>query len=262
MSQPRILHIDIETAPMLAWVWGLFKQNVAIGQIHQDWHMLCWAAKWQGQRRVIKDALWFHQEYQEDRTNDRTILTSLWKLLDEAAIVVAHNGDRFDVAKINAKFFEYDIPPPSPFKIVDTLKVARANFKFSSNRLDYIAKLKEVGQKDKTDFDLWLDVMKGIPSQCNRMMKYNIQDVILLEQIYTKMLPWISNHPNIGVYTDENTTVCPSCGGSSIHYRGFAYTTAGKYQRFVCNHCGKWGRLATNVLPPSKRKSLARNVSK
>ena len=121
MQKPKILHIDIETAPILAWVWSLFKPMIAIGQIHQDWHMLCWAAKWHGKKRIIKDALWHHKlTYAQDKRDETMILLSLWHLLDEADIVVAHNGDRFDVAKINAKFFEYGMKPPAPFKTVDT----------------------------------------------------------------------------------------------------------------------------------------------
>ncbi len=262
MSEPKILFFDVETAPMLAWVWGLFKQNISIGQIHQDWHMLCYAAKWLGKDEIFYDALWEHDAYAKDKTNDEYIVATMWHLLDEADIVVAHNASRFDVAKVNAKFFEYGMKPPAPYKVVDTLKVARANFRFSSNKLDYISQLMNIGEKLKTDFDLWLDVMKGDKAQCKRMLEYNIKDVALLEELYLEMRPWITNHPNLGVYTDDTTTTCPSCNGSDIQYRGFAYTAAGKYQKFVCNSCGHWGRLAANVLPIGKRKNLARNVSK
>jgi len=263
MKKPKILHIDIETSPILAWVWSLFKPMISIVQIKQDWHILCWAAKWHGKPRIIKDALWHHKDvYRKSKLNETAILDSLWNLLDEAEIVVAHNGDRFDVAKINAKFFEYGMTPPSPYKTVDTLKVARANFKFSANRLDYIAKLKGVGQKLKTDFDLWLDVMAGVNKECKRMMDYNIQDVILLEQIYTLLLPWITNHPNAGVYNDKEEVQCAGCSSTKIHFRGFTHTNAGRYQRFVCTDCGKWGKLPANQLTVNKRRKLGRNIPK
>ena len=260
---PKILHIDIETAPMLSWHWGLFKQNIAIGQIHQDWYMLCWAAKWHGKKKIFKHALWHYCPRGGDlKEQEIFLLEALWDLLDEADIVVGHNGDRFDVAKINAKFYEYGFTPPSPFKIVDTLKVARSHFGFSSNRLDYIAKLKSFGQKLKTDFDLWLDVMNGVKKECKRMMDYNVQDVILLEEVYTSMLPWITNHPNVAVWSDDESTVCPGCGSDSIHFRGYSHTNAGKYRRFVCNDCGKWGKVPYNELPLSKRKAMGRSIPK
>jgi hypothetical protein len=259
---PKILHLDIETAPVLAWVWQLFKPLISIDQIHQDWFMLCWAAKWHKSDEIIYDALWEHTtRYKKDKTDDRAIVESVWHLLDEADIVVAHNAARFDVPKINAKFFEYGMPPPSPYKVVDTLAVARARFRFTSNKLDYISQLKAFGQKHKTDFQLWLDVISGNKKQCERMLDYNIQDTELLEIVYTAMRPWITNHPNVGVYNDEERTTCTTCGSDHIHFRGYAYTTAGKYRRFVCKDCGHWGRMAVNLLSKDKRKGLGRNVA-
>jgi hypothetical protein len=209
------------------------------------------------------DANWFHKKaYKKDPTSDYEIVSSIWHLLDEADIVVAHNGDRFDVNKVKAKFYEYGMTPPSPFKIVDTLKVSRANFGHSSHRLDHIAKKRKLGQKLKTDFDLWLDVMRGVKSEQERMIAYNIKDVELLEEVYLEVRPWVTNHPNYGVYTDGKKTVCPKCGSDHIHYRGYAYTTAGKFRRFVCRDCGGWARHASNELDISSRRGLARNVAK
>lgn len=263
MNTPRILHIDIETAPIRAWIWSLFKPMVAIGQIDKDWHMLCWAAKWHKSVNVYYDALWFHTKSGKFSPKaEKKMVKAVWKMLDEADIVVAHNGDRFDVAKMNAKFFEYGMTPPSPYRTVDTLKVARSRFGFPSNKLDYIIQLKEKGAKLKTDFQLWIDVMAGDKDQCERMMEYNIEDVNILEAVYTDMLPWISNHPNVGVYNDKEEVQCTSCGSRSLHYRGFSYTNAGKYQRYVCTDCGKWGKLGVNLLKATKRKELGRNVPK
>ena len=248
MNKPKILHIDIETSPILAWVWSLFKPIIAIGQIEEDWYILCWAAKWHGKKKMYTSSLWdWSEDNKWSREAELKVLMDLWDLLDQADIVVGHNADRFDVSKVNAKFFEYGLTPPSPYKIVDTLKVARANFRFSANRLDYIAQLIEKGSKLKTDFDLWIDVMSGNAKQCKRMMTYNIQDVVLLEEIYTEMIPWISNHPNVGVFNEKEEVQCTNCGSTEVHYRGFSYANAGKYQRYVCRDCGKWGKLAANL---------------
>jgi len=263
MEGPRILHIDIETAPILAWVWGLFKQNVAIGQIHKDWHILCWAAKWHKEAGVYSDALWRHTVSGKwTKGAEEKIVRSVWRMLDEADIVVGHNADRFDVSKINAKFYEYGMLPPSPYRTVDTLKVARNRFGFPSNKLDYIIQLKAKGAKLKTDFELWIDVMTGKPKACKRMMDYNMEDVRILEDVYTDMLPWITNHPNMGVYNDGEATQCSACGSTHIHKRGFSYTNLGVYQRIVCIGCGHWDKLPTNLLSPEKRKQLARAVPK
>lgn len=262
-TSPKVLLFDIETAPILGWVWGLFKQTIGINQIKRDWYMLCYAAKWLEDSYTMYDAIWIHPKYyKEAPESDYQIVKSMWDLLDEADIVVAHNADRFDVAKVNAKFFEYGLLPPSPYKVVDTLKVSRSNFGHSSHRLDHIARLRKLDPKLKTDFDLWIDVMDGDKVAQENMCEYNIHDVELLEEAYLDMRPWITNHPNYGVYTDDETTICPTCGSENIHYRGYAYTTAGKFQRFVCRDCGHWSRLAANLLPLDKRKGLARNVAK
>lgn len=261
--EPKILLFDIETAPILGYVWGLWKQNVAIPQIKRDWYMLCYAAKWIGESDILYDAIWLHKKaYKKDPESDRIIIESMWALLDEADFVIAHNGERFDIAKVNAKFFEYGMTPPSPYKVIDTLKVSRKNFGFSTHRLDYIAQKRKLGQKLKTDFDLWRDVMDGVKDQQDRMLEYNIHDTELLEDIYIEMRPWITNHPNYGVYTDGARTVCPKCGSHDIQYRGYAYTTAGKFRKFVCNTCGGWGRHASNELDLPTRRRLGRNVAK
>jgi len=257
----KILHIDLETSPMQAWVWGLFKQNVSLSQIKHDWYLLTWAAKWHGKDTIMADALWLHKRsYRRNKKDDRMIVQSMWKLLNEADIVVAHNADRFDVAKINAKFFEYGMSPPRPFKTVDTLKVAR-RFGFSSKRLDYISKLKSFGQKLKTDFDLWVDVMAGDKKQCARMLDYNKQDVVLLEEVYTAFLPWITNHPNVALWDDSEVPACPKCGGTDLKKDGKSRLTAGVYQQYKCKSCGGWARGSTNLAPKSKREATRRNVA-
>jgi hypothetical protein len=261
--EPKILFFDIETAPIRAWVWGLFKQNIAVGQIDQDWYMLCYAAKWLGSDEIIYDAIWHDKKtFKKDPSNDYQVVSTIWDLLDEADIVVAHNADRFDVNKVRAKFYEYGFEPPSPFKVVDTLKVSRANFGHSTHRLDHIANKRNLGRKLKTDFDLWLDCMSGNKDQQDKMIEYNIHDVELLEDVYLEMRPWVTNHPNYGVYTDGDQTVCPKCGSVDLHHRGYAYTTAGKFRRIKCNNCGGWSRYASNELDISSRRRLARNVAK
>ena len=47
---PRnILFLDIETAPLLGYVWGLWKNNVGLNQIYRDSYVLNWAASWLGE---------------------------------------------------------------------------------------------------------------------------------------------------------------------------------------------------------------------
>lgn len=253
----KILILDIETAPMIADVWSLWQNNVGLNQVVQDWYILSWAAKWADGKKVF----YADQSNAADIEDDSDILRKLWELLDEADIVIAHNGSRFDIPKINARFLKAGLPPPSPYRQIDTLRLAKAKFKFTSNRLAYLAKF--LGVEDKEEHHnfpghlLWVEVRKGNPKAWKEMRKYNTQDVITLEQVYAKLRPWDSKHPNLGV----EGGVCPHCGSAhSLEKRGFHYTNAGKYQRYVCTGCGAWSRGKTNLLTKEERKVLVQTL--
>lgn len=239
----RILHLDIETAPKRAYVWGLWKQNVGTNQIISDWYMLTWSAKWDGEEQVYGERLSATQAVKED---DKALLLSLRDLLEEADVVVGHNGDKFDVPSINTRFVVNGITPPTPYRTIDTLKVAKRKFKFSSNRLDYIGQVLGVGRKiDTGGFELWEKCITGDENALEEMLNYNKQDVILLEGVYHRMLPFINNHPNHGVVSGG--TVCPSCGSEHVIKKGLHHTNISSFQRYKCKDCGAPSRARINL---------------
>ena len=188
---PKILIFDIETTPMPVWVWDFGKQYVAHTNILKDkdgiqksWYVLSWAAKWLYDENVLSDVLTSDEAV---AGNDKRILDSVWKLMDKADIVIGHNGDRFDIRKLNARFILNGMNPPSPYKTIDTLKIARREFAFSSNKQDYLTKTFGLSEKLKTEFQLWVDCMNGDKERLAEMLKYNKGDVIGLEQLYLKL---------------------------------------------------------------------------
>jgi uncharacterized protein YprB with RNaseH-like and TPR domain len=202
--------------------------------------MLCFAYKWLGEKKTNVLSL-------QDVKNEKELVRNLWSIFEEADIIIGHNSDRFDIKKSNAKFIEFGFRPPEPYKTVDTLKVARKYFKFDSNRLDSLGEYLGVGRKVNTGgFDLWLGCMKGDEKSWRLMKKYNKQDVDLLEKIYTKLRPFIDNHPNLNIL-DNKETSCPKCKSSRIQKRGFSLTTIGKKQRFVCLDCGGWSTSTKTI---------------
>jgi len=254
---PNILLLDIETAPILAYVWARWKQNVAMNQVAEDWQILTWAAKWLGDNEVFTDTAFDG----DDVNDDAEMLWGLHSLMDEADIVVAHNGNRFDIPRINARFIKAGLAPPSPYKKVDTLREAKKTFAFTSNRLDDLGEFLGVGRKiDTGGFDLWVRCLQGDAAAWDKMLKYNIQDVKLLEKVYDALLPWMPNHPNIGVYVDDEAPVCPKCGSAHLQLRGFAYTQVGKYQRYQCMDCTGWSRGRFTVQDLEKRQGLLNNA--
>jgi len=229
----KLLLLDIETAPNQAYVWGLWDQNVGLSQLISPSYTLCWAAKWYGEEEVFFDSI--------HRNNKETMLKNIWKLLDEADAVVHYNGIRFDIPILNAEFLVAKMPPPSPYKQIDLLRTVKSQLRLPSNKLDYVSKVLNIGQKVKTDFDLWKDVMNNVPAAWKAMEVYNIQDVNLLEQAYDRLKPWIPHHPNVGLY-QEDREVCPKCGGKHIQKRGTYPTVASLYQRYRCSDCKTWFR--------------------
>lgn len=235
----KILLLDIETAPNTVHVWGLWQQNVGINQILASGHVMCWAAKW-----LDKGETMFESGH---LTSHHNMLKHIHKLLDEADVVIHYNGTKFDIPTLNKEFVINGFPPPSPSKQIDLLRVAKSRFRFPSNKLDYVAKALGVGQKIKhAGHELWIRCLAGECEAWGEMQEYNINDVTILEKVYFKLLPWIKNHPNVGLFKDQEH-VCPNCGGHVLERRGFSHTVMGKYQRYHCKGCGTWSRDKKNV---------------
>lgn len=237
MSKPKILFYDLETAPMLASVWGVWDQNVPLNQIEKDWHILSWSAKWAHEKKVM----YADQRNAKDIQDESKILKELWKLLDEADIVVTQNGRSFDEKKVNARFLHHGFPPPSKSKHIDTLRLAKKYFAFTSNKLEYMTdkfctKYKKLKHKKFPGFELWSECLKGNVKAWDEMKRYNSMDVLSLEELYNKLIAW-DNTTNFTAYNDGEF-LC-SCGSESLVKNGHSYTSTGKFPRFKCASCGK-----------------------
>lgn len=238
----KILFFDIETSPMLSYVWGLRQEVTSTDFVVKDWYVLCWCAKWINSKKVMSSALPDFKGYKKDKENDKEVVSALWKLLDEADVVIAHNGVRFDLKKIRSRFLHWGLKPPSPYKTIDTCLISRHKFGFTSNRLNDLGQYLGVGKKiDTGGFKLWVDCLAGDMEAWKKMVKYCKQDVVLLEKVYIKIRPYIKNHPNIGEYDENNKRiVCPKCGSEDLIKNGIRYTARGKKQRYQCVKCGGW----------------------
>lgn len=235
-NKARILIFDIETAPLRAYVWGLWKQNINHDHILTDWFMLTWSAKWLFDDEVMNDKLTVEEAVNE---NDKRITKSLFALMNEADIVVAHNGDKFDLRRINTRFIINGLGRPSSYHSIDTLKHARKRFSISSNRLDYLGQFFGLGRKVETGgFKLWDRCMRGDKSALQEMSLYNDQDVLLLEDVYLHLRPYIQPHPNVGLYINDNVSRCPTCASDKISEVSEYMTTVNIYPEYKCVDCG------------------------
>lgn len=241
MTAPRVLLWDIESAPALGYVWGKWEQNVL--EFQSDWYMLSIAWKWLGEKATHVKGLCDYDRYATDPENDYDLTALAHRLFSEADVVVAHNGISFDSRKAQARMLFHGFDPPSPFKEVDTLRVARRHFAFTSNRLGDLCDTLGIGRKLETGgFQTWLGCMKGDPKAWRKMLKYNRGDVVILEQLYLRLLPWMPRHPNVAAI-EGGSDGCPKCGVSGqMQARGFATTAVSRRQRFQCTACGGWSQ--------------------
>lgn len=233
----KILHLDLEIAPTLATVWSIWNVNVGINQIVGNSYILSWAAKWDQSDEV---------EYSSLRmTSHKNMVKEIYKLVNEADVVVGYNLDSFDMKILNKEFALLDLAPPTPYKTVDLLKVVKRRFRFTSNKLDYVANMFGLGKKTKHQgHELWLSCMNKTSADYkeawDKMEEYNCQDVVLTEKLYKKIKGWIPNHPNHSAF--DNAHECPNCGGNHLQKRGTALTLTLRYQRYQCKDCGAWSR--------------------
>lgn len=253
---PKILLVDIETAPISAHVWGLWENNVSLNQIQSDWHILSWSAKWLGNKQIM----YADQSRAKNVEDDREILKGIWKLLDEADIVIWQNGNNFDHKKLNARFILNRFQPPSSYKKIDTMLIAKKHFNFTSNKLEYMSdkinkKYKKLTKKRKfVGHELWTECLKGNKKAWKEMEKYNKYDVLALEELYTYLIPW-DNSLNFNVYHNSEDLIC-TCGSKEFVKNGYSFTNAGKFHRYKCTSCGSELRSKENLLSKEKKKSL------
>jgi hypothetical protein len=253
--KPKILVMDIETAPILAHVWQLFDVTVGLNQIVSDWHLLSWSAKWLGEKEIF----YMDQRHEKNVQNDKKLLEGMWKLLDECDAVLTQNGKRFDIKKLNTRFVINGMQPPSSYKHIDTYQIAKSKFGFTSNKLEYMTdklctKYKKLKHKKFPGHEMWFECLKGNKKAWKAMEKYNKYDVLSLEELYTKLAPWESPI-NFSLYEDHLTPTC-SCGSTKFIKIGYAYTGTGKFQRYRCKSCGSETRSRENLFTKEEKAKI------
>ena len=227
-SDEKLLVLDIETAPVTAYVWRLWDQNVGLNQIIDNGGILCVGAKWVGKHDTFRFSEWDYGKLH--------MLQQIHGMMSEADAVITYNGDAFDLKKLNGEFALYGLPPLPPLTSIDVLKSVK-KLGLISNKLAFVGPLFKVGAKIKHEgFDLWKDVMNGEEKAQTKMEKYCIQDVRLLEKLYKRLRAYMPNHPHLGATKKE----CGACGSNHVQSRGYRRTKHFRIQRVQCQSCGSW----------------------
>ncbi len=240
-AKAKVLVFDIETSPILAFVWDLWDQNIALNQIVKDRHVISWSAKWLGspESEVMyadkRDTAW---------GDDKALCKKLWKLLDEADIVITQNGKKFDTPRMNARFLVHGFRPPSPYTHLDTYQIAKGVFDFPSKKLEYMTsvinkKYKKLLHKKFPGQLLWNECLAGNKQAWNELKLYNIHDVLATEELYMTMRAWTpTTSPNVFTVSDKKY-MCGTCGEKNkMDTVKPKRMNSGMYYQFRCRICG------------------------
>ena len=231
MAKPRILYLDIETAPAKAYIWDLKTRFVPLEQVAEDGYILCFAAAWAGE-----DHCWFSSRWEHGHD---AMIQEAWNLLDEAEIVIHYNGSKFDIPRLQTEFLVSDMHPPSSYQQIDLYRTVAGSFKVLSKSMNHMLKLLSLDEKmAHKGMSLWTGVMADNKEDQQTMMDYNIQDVVVMEDLYKALTPWIKNHPNLGLWIDPDAPTCRNCGSQHVKMNGIERTTLLPYQRYKCQDCG------------------------
>ena len=249
---PNILLLDIETLPLELFSWNVGKAFVSHDNIIKEWSVLSWAGKWLLDDEVFGEVCTPQEAIDRD---DVRILRELWHVMDKADVIIAHNGRRFDIRKINARFIAHGFVPPSPYDVVDTYKDIRGVAAFTSFKQDYLTKFFGLNEKLDTNFDLWKRCSNGDQEALDEMFTYNKQDIAGLEDLYLEFRAWFKKHPSLNLfYGDMQDGRCPRCGSTDTEQLTgkYYYTMAGRYKTHRCNDCGGLSRKGATTVTNSK----------
>lgn len=233
----KVLYYDIETTPNISYHWGNWKANIGYKQRYQESFML--SHSWAWNNGDIAGSILTKEEVLE--ADEERIVLEAWSLFDNCDVVVGHNAKNFDIRKMNGYFLKFGLPPPSPYKVIDTLSIAKRKFNLQYNNLAYLAEYLGVTQKiDSGGMDTWIRCMRGEQEALDEMLEYNKGDIDTLRQIHQKLIAWDNDGVNISLYNDDDVLLCTHCGSDDISkVEGKVVTTVQrKYQLYKCNSCG------------------------
>lgn len=243
----KILIYDIECTPTLGWTYGLWQTNVI--KVEKQPILMSFSYMWYNDKDIYNEKI---SQSDLKKWSDKKLAIKLRDLFTEADIVIAHNANRFDNKVANAAFLRNNLTPPSPFKTIDTLQVARSVARLGSNSLNSLGELFGLGTKSEVSHgQLWYKCLQGDKESWNLLEVYNNQDVELLCALYEKLLPYIKNHPNLGDI-EQIDGVCPKCLSHKLKKEGTHSRRGGRVQSYSCGNCGGWCNAAT-ILKPNGR---------
>lgn len=243
-TNPKRLFFDIETSPVFGWFWRTGKQYINHQQILTDKKIICISYKWEGEEKV-------HTLKWTKKQNDSGIVKKFIKILGEADEIVAHNGDRYDIKELRTRAIHEGVLMFPKYRTFDTLKKSRKYFNFHSNKLDYLGEVLKLGRKlDHEGVELWLKVCEGDEDALKRMIEYCERDVVLLEDVFNALNPYVDHNTNHAVQAGKSNAKwkCPNCVSENVSLCHTDTTAMGYIKRHMkCGDCKKQYHLSNRT---------------
>jgi hypothetical protein len=241
----RVCFYDLETSPIISAVWALYDQNIPYQHVIQDTFVICASWKFQGESKIDSVSMLDDpKRFIKDHTDDYIIIKKLHWVFEQADVIVAHNGNKFDWKRFMARVVYHGLPPIDQPQMVDTLVEAR-KWKFTSNKLDDLAAHLKLPRKIENEKGLWVKAAQGDVKSIRAMIRYNKGDIPPLEKLYNKLLPYMKSTPNRNLYSDHEC--CPKCGSLKFQHRGYNYSRVSKFKKYQCKECFGWFTNKTRV---------------
>jgi len=242
-SKLKRLFFDIETSYYLVPTFNFWKVNINPDHILREKKIICICYKWQYEDTV-------HTLVWDKRQDDTKLIKDFINIIKDADEIIAHNGDRFDMKELRTRAILTDNLMFPVYRTLDTLKKSKQYFKFASNRLDYIGKVLNVGRKlEHEGMQMWIDICEHKSKEAlDKMLSYCQQDVILLEDVYHTLSPYIYHNTNFAVLTGNPKWYCPECASKNVQLSHTDATAMGIIRRHMkCNDCKKFFKISNKT---------------
>lgn len=271
-NAPVIKSYDIEFAPAQGVFFDIFKPVFNIDNIMTEPYMLSYAIKTLDvDDEYVLGCDDFGSGVMDD--GEEGLVNALYEEFNNADILIAHNGKRFDDKKACMQFRKYGLAPPLPYHVIDTLHIVKANFAAISNKLDWW--LTHCGHDNKLQHEgikLWIKCMAGCPEAWAIMKAYNLQDTSQLELVYKEVRAWDSKHPNLNNFFNDGILRCGTCASENItvvedvkpnEFGGLhqSKTPLSSFDTYRCHDCGAIKRSRSNNKTKEAMKVTLASVS-
>ncbi len=224
----KVLIYDIETSYNIVKSWRVgYNLNINPQDILHERKIICISYKWFGEDQI------YNLSWDKNQC-DKFMIEQFIEVLNDADLIVSHNGDKFDLPWIKTRALYHNLPMLVNYKQFDTLKVAKRKFNFNSNRLDYISEFLGFGNKIKTEMALWDKIiLNKCPVAMKKMIEYCDMDVELLDKVYDKLMYWENPMNHAGVDNDLPKYSSPISGSLNLELVKTITTNRGTIKRIM-----------------------------